>query len=113
MMTPIGVAAAMVLAGQATIGPTPRGDPKLWITSNDYPAMEHPPRREIVGVRLDVGEDGRVKRCLIVESSGSAEFDRTTCSRLRTRARFHPARNAGGLPVPGRYRLRVRWRLPD
>jgi protein TonB len=112
-MAAIGLAAAIALAGPATTGPSPRGDPKLWITPNDYPASEHPPRREIVGVRLDVGEDGGVKRCSIVASSGSAAFDQTACLRLRTRARFHPARDAAARPVPGQYRLRVRWRLPQ
>jgi protein TonB len=110
----IGLAAAMVLAGQATTGPTPRGDPTLWVTPNDYPpSLENPPSQTIVGFRLDVGVDGRVTGCSIVKSSGYAPLDATACRLLRQRARFDPATDAAGTAVAGQWPGSIRWVLPD
>jgi periplasmic protein TonB len=49
--------------------------------------------------RAIVGVNGRVRDCRIVRSSWVRLFGRLTCSILRERARFEPARDAAGNPV--------------
>jgi periplasmic protein TonB len=107
----IVVAAAVHMGMLAGTAPLPRGNIDQWVLPSDYPTA-HPPRRETVTVRLDVGSDGRVTGCSIVESSGSAPFDVTACLRLRQRARFDPARDAQGKAIAGQWSMRVRWAEP-
>lgn len=52
-----------------------------------------------VSVRYVVDERGRVGRCDITRSSGSAELDDTTCRLIQERFRFEPSRDARGYPV--------------
>lgn len=52
-----------------------------------------------VSVRYLVDEDGRVARCSITRSSGSAELDETTCRLIQQRFRFEPSRDARGNAV--------------
>lgn len=85
-----------------------------WITSDDYPAAAMRNEEEgSVTVRLDVTPAGRVGGCTILSSSGSASLDSATCRIFRSRARYHPARTAGGEPAAGTVIERVRWELPE
>lgn len=106
-----GLAMAVLLAGQAT-PPRPRADPRLWIQPEDFPVVERPRARNVVGVRLNIDKTGRVAGCMITRSSGYAEFDGITCLRFRMRGRFDPARNAAGRTVEGEVLLSVDWRIP-
>jgi TonB family protein len=82
------------------------------ITADDWPTgLERDPRP--VTVMLEIGPDGRVAACRVTRSSGAGEIDRVTCRRLQSRARFTPARNARGAAMADRYRVTVRWVLPD
>lgn len=65
-----------------------------------------------VSVALTIGEDGRVTSCFVEKSSGYPVLDATTCRLLRMRARFIPARDGAGNPVPSGFRQSVGWRLP-
>ena len=65
----------------------------------------------LVGVELDVGIDGRVSACRIVETSDSPALDHATCAIIQRRARFLPAIDGKGRPVPDRWRQRVRWEM--
>lgn len=51
-----------------------------------------------VGVRYVVGVDGRVPRCQVTRSSGSALLDETTCRLIVARYRFRPGHDARGRP---------------
>jgi TonB family protein len=94
--------------------PVPVGNPGLWVTTNDYPALALREEREgLVGFTLIVGTDGRVTSCEIASSSGSPDLDAAVCSLISLRARFTPARNAKGKVQPGRYASRVRWQIPS
>jgi protein TonB len=69
-------------------------------SGDDYPAAAQVRGEEgDVRARLDVDTRGRVSRCTIVQSSGSESLDDATCRILEERARFAPARDAGGNPV--------------
>lgn len=80
------------------------------ITYQDYPPKawkrgEH----GLVSAWLHVTPEGRVDRCAVTESSGSALLDRTTCDLARARNRFEPARDADGHAIEGEYRLAMTW----
>jgi protein TonB len=59
-----------------------------------------------------VGTDGRVADCSITRSSGSPDLDEATCSNIRRRARFEPAKDGNGQPTTGSYASSVRWVIP-
>lgn len=65
-----------------------------------------------VGYRLVIGTSGRVERCDIVAPSGSSVLDEATCRLLQRRARYEPARDAGGRAVPDVVVSRASWALP-
>jgi protein TonB len=83
-------------------------------SNDDYPAAAL--RNEEQGttvVRLTIGPDGRVSDCAISSSSGSSSLDNTTCSILRRRARFTPAKDQAGNPISDTYTQRIRWEIPS
>ena len=87
--------------------------PSLFST-DDYPQSAL--RNEESGttaVRLTVGPDGRVSDCSVTASSGSTTLDSTTCSILRRRARFTPAKDQNGNPTTDTTTTRIRWEIPQ
>jgi protein TonB len=66
-----------------------------------------------VDFRLDVGKDGRVTRCTVTASSGSASLDSATCRLVAERARFQPKLDARGRPVRARYVSHLKWVIPS
>lgn len=100
------------IAGQAESQPQPKNSPSGWITQDDYPPAAHSAGRQgDTGFRLDVDTRGRVAACTITASSGSSLLDETTCTLLKRRARFKPARDASGAYVAGHWTSVFRWRL--
>ena len=91
-------------------GPSPKNQPSMWVTTDDYP-----PRalREMRGgstaFRLTVGPDGRVTGCEVTGSSGSPDLDQAACTYASRRARFAPAMDGDGQPTSGSYSSRVKW----
>jgi TonB family protein len=81
--------------------PEPTGNPGRWVTFRDYPieAVRHGIGGTVI-FKLDVTARGEVADCTILESSGYPTLDSRTCRRLRERARFEPATDADGRPVP-------------
>ena len=80
----------------------------------DYPASAlRAGQQGIVGFELSIAPDGTVSRCLVTKSSGASALDDETCRAMLAQARFHPARDAQGKAVEGRYRGRINWRLPQ
>jgi protein TonB len=101
--------------------PPPMGIPPQRVRANlgeyfsidDYPpAALRAGQEGMVGFRLTVGRDGRVARCKVTATSGSGALDRAACAILRRRARYWPARDAGGRPTRGTDSGRISWRLP-
>ena len=82
-------------------------------TDGDYPPSALAQRQSgRVAFRLAIGADGRVAGCVILGSSGSSALDSATCRLMRSRARFTPARDHAGNPVPDEYFGQLAWRLP-
>lgn len=85
-----------------------------WITPEDYPASLI--RENVQGVVLisaTIGTDGKVRSCLVTQSSGNRLLDDTTCRLYTRRAHFTPARDADGNPTAGQRTDRFRWQIPN
>ncbi|MBV9930495.1 MAG: energy transducer TonB [Alphaproteobacteria bacterium] len=83
-----------------------------WISSSDYPAQalrELDTGRSRVFLLID--EQGKVRDCLLEETSGNASLDAMTCIALRERGKFHPALDASGKPVRSVYGQAISWRI--
>jgi protein TonB len=65
-----------------------------------------------VTVRYTIAPDGFAERCVILQTSGSAELDQTTCRLIERRFRYRPARDASGRPVPQDLVKTYDWWLP-
>lgn len=88
-------------------------NPPALVTIADYPPSARRAGEEgTVGFALDITADGRVSACTIEASSGSAALDAATCRIMRSRARFEPARDSGGQPIPDHLQSHIRWILP-
>lgn len=95
------------------VKPRPVHNLASYISDQDYPAAAiRTGQQGSSGVRVMVGSDGAAGDCRVVESSGSALLDETTCRIFTRRAKFEPARDHAGQPVPSLYFNRIRWVLP-
>lgn len=114
----LGIAASAALLSApepaAAQAPVPLAELHSVLSHTDYPDDAiRKGEQGTVEFRLNVGVDGRVTGCTVVNSSGSAILDETTCRIMRERPTFRPAIGAGGKPVPGSLESRVSWRLPE
>lgn len=90
-----------------------RGDRSGWITTADYPSSAiRAEEQGVVGISIQIDGDGRVTSCTVTRSSGSSALDDVTCRLYQRRARFEPARDAGGNAIASTYVDRIRWELP-
>ncbi len=83
-------------------------------STDDYPASAlNNEEQGTTVVRLTIGTNGRVSDCTVTSSSGSRSLDNTTCSIIRRRARYSPARDENGNAVTDTDTARIRWQLPE
>ncbi len=95
-------------------GPLPSNDPGAWILTEDYPIEElWAGVKGQTTFKLAIDASGKVAGCEIVESSGSATLDATTCTLVTQRAQFTPAKNAKDVSVAGTYTNRVNWTIRE
>lgn len=88
-------------------------NPEIWVTNDDYPQSAFAGKKEgIVKTSMDIDKDGKVYRCTIVQTSGTASLDEATCKGYMKRARFKPALDASGTAIPSSYAMNFRWRMP-
>ncbi|MDQ2893168.1 MAG: energy transducer TonB, partial [Pseudomonadota bacterium] len=82
------------------------------IVNRDYPRDA---RRDKLGgsvtVRFTVTADGRARGCSVMQSSGVASLDATTCRLVEQRFRYAPARDAAGSPIAEQRGWRQTWWL--
>lgn len=91
----------------------PVDSPGNWVSDDDYPRMAlRKGQQGTLAFRLDIDVTGVPTACVITQSSGHAILDTTACRLLTARARFHPARDAGGTAIPASFRSRFTWRIP-
>jgi len=95
---------------QAAVAKRPMGQIFGLIQPDDYPteALESG-IGGTVGVRMRIEQDGKIGECVVLESSGSAILDKTTCSILEKRGRFSPAQDKDGKAIPAPYFAWVSW----
>ena len=97
-----------------TTGPSSaNGDVRTVFSAHDYPAdaLNHG-EEGTVQAELTIDRGGRVIGCSILQSSGHVSLDNATCSILRRRARFTPARDINGDAVPAKVTTPpVTWKL--
>ena len=92
----------------------PGTDRLRWITTEDYPAAALRANMQgVVVVAATIGADGKVRSCLVTQSSGSQLLDDTTCRLYTRRAHFTPARDADGNPTTAQRVDRYRWQIPN
>lgn len=92
---------------------TPIGNIGAWIRTDDYPTkMLRAGQAAIVQVRLDVGPDGAVSKCHILETTRAKEFDDAVCQSFTKRAKFEPAIDSEGKAVASYWQRTVQFRLP-
>jgi protein TonB len=82
------------------------------LSHRDYPRSAGGGQGKVL-VRIFVGTNGRVSRCEVTQSSGSAALDETSCKLIQRRYRYAPARDAQGRPIPDvMAETHVWWRGP-
>lgn len=90
----------------------PTGNPGTWITSADYSLDLF---RSAVGApiefSLSVDDQGTPNFCEIKPSTRPQRTDETPCAILLQRARFSPALNKAGEPVPDIWSSRIRFQV--
>ena len=92
----------------------PKGSLTGLFSGDDYPpSAQRSGDQGTTAVRLTIGTDGRVSDCSVTASSGSSSLDTATCSIIRRRARFTPAKDQNGGPTTGSYSQRIKWVLPE
>ena len=80
----------------------------------DYPSSAL--RREEQGtvtMRITIGASGRVEACAVTGSSGSSALDDAACRGMQRYARYNPALNAAGDPIPDTTSQSIRYVLPE
>jgi len=96
------------------IAARPLGLPGAWVGEADYPTGElRLGHAGTVRFRLAIGGDGRPTACTVTASSGYPRLDEATCTLIARRARFEPARDEQGQPMPGSFASAVRWQIPE
>jgi len=92
----------------------PGADRLRWITTDDYPATAlRQGVQGTVGISAMIGADGKVRSCVVTQSSGSQLLDDTTCRLYARRGHFIPARDADGNAIPAQRTDRFRWQIPN
>ena len=91
--------------------PMPIGHVRERFSALDYPMQELSRNVEADAVtRLDIGIDGRVAKCAAATSGLSKDFELASCAVLKG-ARFRPAIDSSGRPVPASIVYDVRFRI--
>lgn len=96
------------------IPPKPRTPPYEWVRPGDYPTSALAAEKGgTVLALLTISAAGKATDCRVMVSSNVPELDQRTCQVLRSRASYHPAKNATGQEIVGIDIQRVRWLAPD
>lgn len=94
--------------------PQPPAEWPFRFNDDDYPAAAMRGNEQgTTRYRIAIDPDGRVARCTITGSSGSAPLDTATCRIVTRRARFAPAHDSAGNAVPDAREGEVTWRMEE
>nr|WP_298898177.1 TonB family protein [uncultured Altererythrobacter sp.] len=101
------------LEARAGTPPAPQGQ-QVWARELQQAYPRHLLARgeeASIAVRMTVNTKGRASFCEVLNFSGSASFNDTACLLLLRHARFSPATNSDGDPVPSFYRTQITYRI--
>lgn len=88
----------------------PASNPDVWFHTNDYPInaamLGH---NGLVQVRLDIDTAGKITKCHVLRRTNPDEFADITCDVLTKRARFTPALDSAGKPVPSFFMYKLQF----
>jgi TonB family protein len=98
----------------ASLSKPARSKEKLrdYFSSADYPSQAL--QQSDTGastIMMMIDENGKLKDCMVEETSGVATLDAMTCAILQQRAKFEPALDLAGKPARSVLTDRVRWRI--
>jgi protein TonB len=90
-----------------------KGDLRTLFSGDDYPASAQSAGAEgTARATLTISATGQVEGCDITQSTGNRALDSATCSILRRRAKFTPARDSNGNPTTDTVQTpSIVWRL--
>jgi protein TonB len=90
-----------------------KGDLRTLFSPDDYPAAAQSAGAEgTAQAEITIGPDGRVVGCNITRSTGNSALDSATCSIIRRRAKYVPARDSNGNPTTDTLQTPpITWRL--
>lgn len=84
------------------------------MTNADYPAAAFASKATgLVMIELAASPTGVVTGCTVVQSSGTAVLDQTSCALATSRARLLPATNMFAEPIAGSTKMRLRWKIAE
>ncbi len=79
---------------------------------NNYPADARRNNQSgRVGMLLTIDSAGRATRCRVIEKTDSESLNITSCALFLARAKFKPALDKSGVPVPSQLVTAIDWRL--
>lgn len=96
------------------IGPpvTPKKPLPSYFSTDDYPTVAVQGRVSgTVSLVMLIDEAGKVKSCMVTETSGYASLDAQSCAIITRRATFNPA-ILDGKPVKTGTTSRIKWMMP-
>jgi TonB family protein len=83
-----------------------------WVSNSDYPSEAlRQGFKGTVHFRLEIAETGCPAACTVTGSSGHKILDQRTCMLMLVRARFKPALNEHGHPIPATWNNKFSWSL--
>lgn len=80
-----------------------------WIESRDLSSLPTPAGSALV--RLGVDDGGKVSYCLLVEPKEAPLLEQSLCAIIGKRARFRPALDIKGRPMPSTFNYPINWKL--
>lgn len=78
-----------------------------WLPGRDVASL--PVRSGRAVIRIGVDDDGRPTYCLLEEPRNAARLEQSLCSMIIRRARFRPALDIQGRPMPSVYSFPLAW----
>ncbi len=76
-------------------------DPENWIRPKDLKGV--PGKRRPIAVSVGVSPTGKATYCTVVRTSENALLDASVCQAISQRAKFDPALDKDGRPIPSAY----------
>lgn len=82
-------------------------------SSDDYPSQAWSRNQQgTTAIILLIDELGRLRDCMVEQTSGIATLDISACLIIRKRGKFSPALDSAGKPVKGAFSQRIKWVMP-